>query len=118
MLIYNFDKRINQLLIQPRGELDEQLVPQLKYCYGKHKQRLESVVFDCKAVSYIDSTVIPTIVEIHADASEHAFNIIFCNMNDSILQEFRLLNLHKLFQPVLDKENMVVTWQLRHVSVE
>lgn len=112
MILYNYDKNSGGLLIKLKGCIDDYIVPEIRFCCNQHKQRLRNVILDCKSAIYIDSSFIPFLIKLRKDAVENNFGIVFCNMNDTILHEFRLLNLHKLFSPIYDENQLTVSWQL------
>ena len=111
MILYQYDDHAYHLTILVRGNLDEIAVPEVRFCCNRHKHK-KIVTIDCKAVAYLDSSFVPYIIKLRNDALENKFNIIFSNMNDTILHEFRLLNLHKLFSPIYNEQQLTVSWKL------
>lgn len=111
MILYNFDNNSAILTIKLKAGLDDQLSPELFFCYNRHKANLKQLILDCQAATFIDSSFIPCLVKLCDQARHSKFTIVFCNMNDTVLHDFRMLNLHKIFAPIYNAQNLSVWWQ-------
>jgi len=112
MLVYHYDSLQNHLFVQVIGHLNDHTMPEVYSCYHSYESATHKITLDCKAVTYIDSSSIPLLLKLCDIAKNKNFNVIFKNMNVAILNQFCLLNIHKIFSPTYDSDLLGVIWSL------
>lgn len=100
----------NTLLISISGSLEGELSDALKEAYEKTDTHPTIYLLDLRLVNYLDSSALKLLLDFCHYAEQHMASIIVMNMNEEVLQSFRLLNLHKLFKPEYHRAHYRVDW--------
>ena len=110
MFAFQYDQQNKTMTIMASGILDKSAHLTLSHCYLKKALEPNIFILDCKAVSYIDSSSIGAFLSFCQYADQCFAKIHITNMSDTILEAFRLLNLHKIFQPMYNETAFRVEW--------
>lgn len=100
----------NTLLISLSGSLEGELSGVLREAYEQTDMRPIIYLLDLRLVDYLDSSALKLLLDFCHYAEQHSASIYIMNMNEEVLQSFRLLNLHKLFKPEYHRAHYRVDW--------
>jgi len=103
----NYDKDEDTLILSIHNDFDYKLGEVFEKSY---QQKAKHYVLDMQDVGYIDSSALGMLLNLREYAFAHNAKITIINMNDVVLEIFRVLNFHKLFKPQYNKSNFRVVW--------
>lgn len=106
----HFDEDNAVLTIAITGDFDNQIIQSFQATYKESTTTPHDIIIDLKETSYIDSTALGMLVALRDYADSINANVHIKNMNDVVLEIFRVLNFHKLFKPEYDDANYGVCW--------
>jgi len=75
-----------------------------------YQQPAKHYVLDMSKVGYIDSSALGMLLSLREYAFSQGADVSIANMNDVVLEIFRVLNFHKIFKPEYHKSNFRVMW--------
>ena len=88
-------KIVQDGLIQLSGRFDAAQVEKAKEIFDP---LTKSQVLDCKELAYISSAGLSVLIATYKRLEEHGGNIKLINLNDHIIEIFRLTGLDKIFE--------------------
>ncbi len=103
----NYDKLTSTLTLQLQQDFDYKLADAFKQAYERKAQHY---ILDMQVVSYLDSSALGMLLSLREYAFAQAAKVSIINMNDVVLEIFRVLNFHKIFKPTYNKEYFRVVW--------
>lgn len=109
---FSSSKRIYTLNVD--GYFDEEAAENAYNLIADFHGNFDYVVFDFKDCEYIDALVLGPLCELCDRVKSLNADIYCTNMNDAVLENFRMLNLHKIFKPEYIRGNVRVSWIYRH----
>ncbi len=110
MFVSYYDEKSKTMIIMAKGALDKSEASLFSACYLKRSLEPKLFILDCKETYYIDSSMTGVFFSFCQYADQCHAKIYITNMNDKILEEFRLLHFHKIFQPMFNKESFRIEW--------
>ena len=69
------------------------------------------ILINMKDISFIDSSGFATFLTISRMAGRNNGQIIFCNLCDSVLELFKILQLHNVFNIINDREEAIKSFK-------
>ncbi len=98
------------LTITIDGDFDSSIAEEFKQAYEAHDEPLELFILNMHTIHYMDSTALGLLLVMREYAENNGIDIHIVNMNDVVLEIFRVLNFHKLFKPEYNRETYKVDW--------
>lgn len=103
------DKATNTAIFSIHKDFDYALAEPFEKAYqdcvvAKH------YILDMSDVGYIDSSALGMLLNLREQAFSHGAKVSIINMNDVVLEIFRVLNFHKIFKPEYNSKNFRVVW--------
>ncbi len=93
------------MLIDIKGEVDMYSSPQIRKILLEHiSKKVSGLIVNLKAVSYMDSSGIATLVESLQRLNEYGGKLIITNVQGAVMDVFELSRLDKVFT-IVDNES-------------
>ena len=105
---WNADNR--SFIIHVKGDFTSEISAKFRQSYNNLTVLPKKYIVDFKETSYLDSTALGMILELREHAHNRQASIHVTNMNDVILEIFRVLNFHKLLRPEYARECYEKDW--------
>lgn len=103
----NYDQESETLIIAITKDFDYSLTELFEQAY---QQRAKHYLLDMSEVGYLDSSALGMLLSLRDHAFSQKADVSIVNMNDVVLEIFRVLNFHKIFKPQYNTSNFRVTW--------
>ena len=100
----DWDNEQKSLNISVLGDFVGDIEHDFRASYQSIGEIPKNVVINLKDTHYMDSTALGLLLELRAFATNHNCSIHLINMNDVVLEIFRVLNFHKIFKPGYTRE--------------
>ena len=111
MSIYtNYSHKDNSLTIHIDHDFDNSVLDDFVEAYKVNTNKPKIYYIDLQKVDYIDSEMVGPLVEFCKFINSFGADAYVINMNDTICEEFRVLNLHKLFKPEFSRQKFGIDW--------
>lgn len=103
----DYDQTTKTVTLTINKDFDYQLVNTFSEAY---QQPAKHYILDMSKVGYLDSSALGMLLSLREHAFAQDADVSIVNMNDVVLEIFRVLNFHKIFKPAYSKSNFRVTW--------
>ena len=103
------EQRHNDVVVcLPEGEININNSPQLRKAFDDIIKRNEKkILVDFSKVSYIDSSGLATLIEMHQRLKKTGGKLRFSGMDQKVKNVFEITKLHKLFE-IFDTQEMAL----------
>jgi anti-anti-sigma factor len=109
----HYDDTTGVLSIKINGDFDSYLIDSFSSVYKEADEKTKIIEIDLNDSYYIDSSALGILIALREYAQEKKILIHIKNIDDVILDIFRVLNFHHLFKPEYDKESGETFWCFR-----
>lgn len=103
----NYDAATETVNINMQVDFDYNVLNEFKTAF---QTAAKHYVLDMSEVHYIDSSALGMLLNLRDHAFAINADVSIINMNDIVLEIFRVLNFHKIFKPEYNKANFRVVW--------
>jgi HptB-dependent secretion and biofilm anti anti-sigma factor len=102
-----FDEKTETLTIILRKDFDYSLTALFEQAY---RQPAKQYVLEMAEVTYLDSSALGLLLHLREYAFAQGASVTIMNMNDVVLEIFRVLNFHKIFKPTYVPPSTRIYW--------
>lgn len=102
-----YDKKSETLILSIAKDFDYSLAESFELAY---QQPAKHYLLDMTEVGYLDSSALGMLLSLRDYAFSQKADVSIINMNDVVLEIFRVLNFHKIFKPEYHKTNFRIMW--------
>lgn len=102
-----YDEKTQALTLVLHQDFDYALTKEFETAY----QRAAShYILDMAKVTYLDSSALGLLLNLREFAFKQHAKVSIVNMNDVVLEIFRVLNFHKIFKPTYHSRQTRISW--------
>lgn len=105
-----YNPESSELLLAVNSNFDDSIAQEFTQAYVSNNASIKNYYIDLQHVDYIDSSIVGVLLEFVNFLKQKNVNGYMINMSKEILEEFRVLNLHKLFKPEFYPQKYCVIW--------
>ncbi|MBB72197.1 MAG: anti-anti-sigma factor [Legionellales bacterium] len=109
-IMTDYDKENKALTLTISGDFDASKASTFRENYEGFPEQITQYIINMEQVRYMDSTALGMLLALRECAAKRGADVHIINMNDVVLEIFRVLNFHKLFTPEYNRDSYKVDW--------